>query len=59
LALATETELRKTSDQKHGTRQTEKAKGPKTRDEKKNKKNGREKTHAAKRNKLNKSINYY
>jgi hypothetical protein len=43
LALATETEWRKTSDQKHGTRKTEKAMGPKTRDEKKTKRMGEKK----------------
>jgi hypothetical protein len=40
VALATETELRKKRDEKHGTRKTEKAKGPKTRDETKTKKTG-------------------
>jgi hypothetical protein len=41
--------LRETSDEKHGMRKREKAKGPKTRDEKKTKRNGRDKSHAPKR----------
>ncbi len=59
MALATETELRKTSDEKHGTRINRKSKGTKNTRREQNKKNGREKSHAPKRKKLNKSINYY
>jgi hypothetical protein len=44
--------LRKTSDEKHGTRKTEKAKGLKTRDEKETKRTGEKKPTPAKEKKL-------